>query len=380
VLELPALVEALAPVRIGHARVVLTNGVFDLLHVGHLRFLRAARALGDLLVVGINADSSVGKPGRPIVPDVERAELVAALEPVDFVVIFSELTADDLLRALRPSVYVKGADYTIDTLPEAATARMLGVEIQFVPLVEGHSSSALIEASGAGRRVLTVYAHPDDESFGPAAVCARLVSEGAQLHGLWFTSGEHGAPVQDPPPPNLGQLRAAALVHEVARVIGYHESTLLSFEDGTLENHVADAEQIILFHLRRVRPSIVFTFGPAGITRHPDHVAVHRATLAAFHTGREEGIPLRELYFDAVPPKVARDMDLANQHDGNPNTFVDVTDFQHVKRDALAIHARYVADAVERLERLQREPMPVEPLYRAWPAVPEGTQLRTIAV
>src|SRR5207247_9268326 len=134
---------------------------------------------------------------------------------------------------------------TLDTLPEATTARTLGVEIRSVPLVEGHSRSALIDASGAGRRVLTVYAHPDDESCGPAAVCARLVSEGAQLHGLWFTSGEHGAPVQDPPPANLGQLRATALVHEVARVIGYHKSTLLSFEDGTLENHVAEAEQMV---------------------------------------------------------------------------------------------------------------------------------------
>src|SRR5262249_50796146 len=106
VLELPALVEALAPVRIGKARVVLTNGVFDLLHVGHLRYLRQARALGDILVVGVNDDASVraAKPGRPLVPDTERAELVAALDPVDFGVIFDEPTADAMLRALRPSI------------------------------------------------------------------------------------------------------------------------------------------------------------------------------------------------------------------------------------------------------------------------------------
>jgi D-glycero-beta-D-manno-heptose 1-phosphate adenylyltransferase len=148
VLELPALVEVLAPVRIGRARVVLTNGVFDILHIGHLRFLRAARALGDVLVVGINSDSSVSvnKPGRPVVPEIERAELVAALEPVDYGVIFGEPTADSLLRALRPSVYVKGSDYTLDTLPEANTARQLGVEIAFVPLIEGRSTSALIDA------------------------------------------------------------------------------------------------------------------------------------------------------------------------------------------------------------------------------------------
>lgn len=147
VLELRALVEALAPVRIGRARVVLTNGVFDLLHVGHLRYLREARALGDVLVVGINADATVraAKPGRPLVPDVERAELVAALGPVDYVLIFGEPTADELLHALRPSVYVKAADYTEATLPEAQTARALGVELAFVPFVASHSTTALIE-------------------------------------------------------------------------------------------------------------------------------------------------------------------------------------------------------------------------------------------
>jgi len=147
VLEIAALVEELAPVRIGHARVVLTNGVFDLLHVGHLRYLRSAKALGDILVVGINADASVRalKPGRPLVPESERAELVAGLDPVDFAVIFAEPTADALLRAVRPAVYVKGADYSAATLPEAATARALGAELAFVPLVPHRSSSALAE-------------------------------------------------------------------------------------------------------------------------------------------------------------------------------------------------------------------------------------------
>ena len=147
VLELPALVEELAPVRIGHARVVLTNGVFDLLHVGHLRYLRAARALGDLLVVGVNADAAVRamKAGRPLVPDAERAELVAALDPVDYAVIFAEPTADSLLRALRPAVYVKGGDYSETTLPEAATARQLGAALRFIPLVPGHSTTELVD-------------------------------------------------------------------------------------------------------------------------------------------------------------------------------------------------------------------------------------------
>jgi rfaE bifunctional protein nucleotidyltransferase chain/domain len=127
------------------ARIVLTNGVFDLLHVGHLRYLREARGQGDVLVVGVNADSGVSKPGRPLVPGAERAELVAALEPVDYVVIFSELTADALLRLARPHVYVKGGDYSAETLPEAQTAHEVGAELVFVPFVAGHSTSALIE-------------------------------------------------------------------------------------------------------------------------------------------------------------------------------------------------------------------------------------------
>ncbi|HEX8966277.1 MAG TPA: adenylyltransferase/cytidyltransferase family protein [Chloroflexota bacterium] len=128
------------------ARIVLTNGIFDLLHIGHLRYLRRARSLGDRLVVGVNADSAVAKPGRPLVPDVERAELVASLEPVDYVVIFAESTADALLRELRPDVYVKGADYSEASLPEAATVRQLGARLEFVPLVPDHSTSRLARA------------------------------------------------------------------------------------------------------------------------------------------------------------------------------------------------------------------------------------------
>jgi rfaE bifunctional protein nucleotidyltransferase chain/domain len=128
-------------------RVVLTNGVFDLLHVGHLRYLRQARALGDLLVVAVNTDASVRrlKPGRPLVAEDERAELVAALDPVDYVTLFSEGTADRLIEVLRPDVYVKGGDYTEDTLPEAPTARRLGAKIAILPLVPGRSTTALLE-------------------------------------------------------------------------------------------------------------------------------------------------------------------------------------------------------------------------------------------
>jgi D-glycero-beta-D-manno-heptose 1-phosphate adenylyltransferase len=144
VLSLEALRAELARIRDRGARIALTNGVFDLLHVGHLRYLRQARHFADVLVVGVNADAVVGKPGRPLVPEAERAELVAALEPVDYAVIFATPTADSLLRELRPDVYVKGADYSEATLPEAATAREIGARLVFIPLVEGQSTSELL--------------------------------------------------------------------------------------------------------------------------------------------------------------------------------------------------------------------------------------------
>jgi rfaE bifunctional protein nucleotidyltransferase chain/domain len=146
VLDLKTLQGELDRARQRGARVVLTNGVFDLLHVGHLRYLRQARAAGDLLVVGVNADSAVHKPGRPLMPEAERAELVAALEPVDYVVLFAEPTADALLRAVKPDVYVKGADYAESTLPEADTARDIGAQLLFVELVANRSTSALARA------------------------------------------------------------------------------------------------------------------------------------------------------------------------------------------------------------------------------------------
>jgi rfaE bifunctional protein nucleotidyltransferase chain/domain len=148
VVDLPKLLDDLAAARSAGKRVVLTNGMFDLLHVGHLRYLRQARSEGDLLVVGVNADASVRalKPGRPLVPEGERAELVAALSPVDYAVIFAEPTAGGLLRAIRPDVYVKGGDYTEASLPEAATAREVGARLVFVPLVPNRSSSALARA------------------------------------------------------------------------------------------------------------------------------------------------------------------------------------------------------------------------------------------
>ena len=129
-------------------RVVLTNGGFDLLHVGHLRLLEAARALGDVLIVALNDDASLRGlkgPGRPFVPLAERAELLCGLRAVSMVTSFSGSTAEEVLRRLRPQVHAKGTDYTEATLPEAAIDRSLGVEMAFVGDVKRHATSRLAE-------------------------------------------------------------------------------------------------------------------------------------------------------------------------------------------------------------------------------------------
>jgi N-acetylglucosamine malate deacetylase 2 len=229
-------------------------------------------------------------------------------------------------------------------------------------------------------RILTVYAHPDDESFGPASVLAHYVRQGAELHGVWFTRGEHGQPTPDtqPSPDELAALRERDL-RQVAKLIGYQSLEIEHFEDGTLAQMPRGLlETRVLTRLRNVQPDVVLTFGPGGITRHPDHVAVHRATLAAFHRAREEGIPVRELYYDAVAPEAAQRLGVTDEPDGRPNTRIDVADSQDVKRQALAVHARHVADAATRLERLEREPLPVETLYRAWPAVHDDEPIRSL--
>ena len=132
--------------------VVLTNGVFDLLHYGHLQYLEAARALGDILVVGLNSDSSTRAykgPGRPLVPEEERAALLLALRPVDEVVIFSEPTAERLVAELQPEIYCKGGDYSHGSgsgkpLPEAAVVEHYGGRVKLLPYLPGHSTSELI--------------------------------------------------------------------------------------------------------------------------------------------------------------------------------------------------------------------------------------------
>ena len=127
--------------------VVLANGCFDLLHAGHVRYLQGARSLGDLLVVGINSDDEVTRlkgQGRPILPERDRAEIVASLEVVDLVTIFSEPTVTELLLAIRPNIHAKGTDYTEETVPERDVVRSFGGRVRIVGDPKDHSTSELI--------------------------------------------------------------------------------------------------------------------------------------------------------------------------------------------------------------------------------------------
>jgi len=129
-------------------KLVFTNGVFDLLHAGHVRYLIHARSLGDLLIVGMNTDRSVktlGKgPERPINPLEDRLEVLQALRAVDGVVPFDESTPAALIKLLRPEVHVKGGDYTIETMPEAKIVESYGGEVVIVPLLEGRSTTSIL--------------------------------------------------------------------------------------------------------------------------------------------------------------------------------------------------------------------------------------------
>jgi rfaE bifunctional protein nucleotidyltransferase chain/domain len=130
-------------------RIVLANGNFDLLHVGHVRYLRGAKALGGKLLVGINADESVRAlkgAGRPIMPAEERAEIVAALEVVDAVVIFPELDVRALIREIRPDIQAKGTDYTEDTVPERDAMAEVGGRVAIVGDAKDHSTSEIIRS------------------------------------------------------------------------------------------------------------------------------------------------------------------------------------------------------------------------------------------
>ena len=133
--------------RKGGQKIVFTNGCFDILHAGHVTYLEAARAQGDVLVLGLNTDESVRRlkgPERPINSELDRAKVVGALKAVDYVVLFGEQTAEAVIAEVKPDVYVKGGDYTLDTLPEAKIVQSYGGRVAFIDMVEGRSTTNII--------------------------------------------------------------------------------------------------------------------------------------------------------------------------------------------------------------------------------------------
>ncbi len=148
----PALVAALRRIQRRGGKVVFTNGCFDLLHVGHVRYLQAARALGDALVVGVNSDASVRRlkgPGRPLTPARERAEILAALGCVDFVTVFGAATPLRLIRALGPDLLVKGGDWPLERIVGRADVEARGGRALSIPLVKNRSTTAVIQRARA---------------------------------------------------------------------------------------------------------------------------------------------------------------------------------------------------------------------------------------
>lgn len=146
---LPELARRSEEIRQAGKRLVLTNGCFDLLHLGHVRYLEQARALGDFLAVAVNGDESVRAlkgPGRPLNSAADRAEVLAALEAVNFVTIFPGVRATDVIETVRPAMYVKGGDYTPESLDveEQAAVQCVGAKTMILPLVPGKSTSHLI--------------------------------------------------------------------------------------------------------------------------------------------------------------------------------------------------------------------------------------------
>ena len=150
IIDMNELAQRARELRASGKKLVATNGCFDLLHVGHVRYLQAARRLGDVLAVGLNGDRSVGElkgSGRPINKEEDRAEVLAALECVDLVAIFPEIRATEFILAAQPAIYAKGGDYTSETLnaEERAALQEVGAEIRIIPFEKGYSTSLLLE-------------------------------------------------------------------------------------------------------------------------------------------------------------------------------------------------------------------------------------------
>lgn len=142
------IVEIVGKLKAQGKKVVFTNGCFDILHVGHVRYLAAAKQLGDCLIVGLNSDSSVRQlkgPSRPVNIAEDRAEVLSALSAVDYVVIFSDNTAERLVELIRPDIYVKGGDYKVENLPEAKIVAKYGGRTILLPEVKGRSSTSIIK-------------------------------------------------------------------------------------------------------------------------------------------------------------------------------------------------------------------------------------------
>lgn len=152
ILDLDDLASETARLRAEGRRLVLTNGCFDILHAGHVDYLERARSLGDALAVAVNSDRSVRElkgPDRPVNSEEDRARVLAALRCVDYVVVFEDLRATGVIRAVRPALYAKGGDYTLDTLDpdERAALEEANVDIRLLPLVPGKSTTAILERS-----------------------------------------------------------------------------------------------------------------------------------------------------------------------------------------------------------------------------------------
>ena len=145
------LIKTVAEARAAGLRIVLANGCFDVLHVGHIRYLAGARNEGDLLIVGVNSDEQVREQkgeGRPILAATQRAEIVAALESVNYVTVFDEPTVAELLLALKPDVHAKGTDYTVDTVPEREVVKSYGGRVAIVGDPKDHSTSEILSRMG----------------------------------------------------------------------------------------------------------------------------------------------------------------------------------------------------------------------------------------
>ncbi len=148
ILQLKELLQKISKAKVDMKTIVTTNGCFDIIHAGHVRYLKAAKTLGDMLIVCLNSDDSVRRlkgPSRPLNGEEDRAEVLAALASVDYVIIFTEDTPCSILEKIKPKIHVKGGDYTEENLPEAEAVKKGGGSVKFIPLVEGRSTTNLID-------------------------------------------------------------------------------------------------------------------------------------------------------------------------------------------------------------------------------------------